>query len=233
MLAAPVRPRTGGQTLPMMRRITVRRVDPAASRTAVSSLSRRYPAASTSSDERPAVGGRAPDGPLDLCRIAAQRLGGGHREHDLARLRRQQRAVGPRGQVLQHDPAVGDHGRRFLAQVGVYRAAVRELDDAVEGRDIGTVVAPAAGLKVYLTADPSARAARRSAELTASHQRDLASVEESLRRRDKYDSTRATAPLAAADDAVVLDSTDLTLDEVVTSIVTLARSRVSASEVSR
>jgi CMP/dCMP kinase len=93
----------------------------------------------------------------------------------------------------------------------------------VEGRDIGTVVAPDAHLKIFLTADPSARAVRRSAELTNAHDRDLSSVEAALRRRDAYDSRRATSPLSAADDAVLIDSTSMTLDEVVSSIVALAR----------
>jgi cytidylate kinase len=84
----------------------------------------------------------------------------------------------------------------------------------VEGRDIGTVVAPGAALKVYLSADPKARAKRRAAELAADQKRDLAHVEQTLVRRDANDSSRATAPLAAADDAVLLDTTDLTLDEV-------------------
>jgi cytidylate kinase len=89
-------------------------------------------------------------------------------------------------------------------------------------------VAPEAALKVYLSADPSARAKRRAAELAADQKRDLAHVEQTLVRRDAYDSSRATAPLAAADDAVLLDTTDLTLDEVIARIVELARSRVPA-----
>ena len=92
----------------------------------------------------------------------------------------------------------------------------------VEGRDIGTVVAPDAGLKIYLVADAAARAERRSAELTDQHERDVASVEAALLRRDVLDSTRAASPLAAASDAVVLDTTYLTLGEVIGAIVELA-----------
>ena len=109
-----------------------------------------------------------------------------------------------------------DQQRRIIGAGGI----------VVEGRDIGTVVAPEAALKVYLSADPSARAKRRAAELAADQKRDLAHVEQTLVRRDAYDSSRATAPLAAADDAVLLDTTDLTLDEVIARIVELARSRV-------
>ncbi len=90
----------------------------------------------------------------------------------------------------------------------------------VEGRDIGTVVAPDAPLKVYLVADPEARAARRAAELGGA---DATATQESLARRDQIDSTRAASPLTQADDAVVVDGTHLTLDEVIEHIVGLAR----------
>lgn len=92
----------------------------------------------------------------------------------------------------------------------------------VEGRDIGTVVAPDAPLKIYLVADTAARAARRAAELGVV---DTALTEASLTRRDTIDSTRAASPLLQADDAVVVDSTHRTLDEVVEHIVELARER--------
>ena len=91
----------------------------------------------------------------------------------------------------------------------------------VEGRDIGSVVWPQAEVKVYLSADPDARAARRSAEQGGT---DLASTQQSLLERDRIDSGRATAPLTMADGAVHVDSTHLTLDEVVETIVALARS---------
>lgn len=102
------------------------------------------------------------------------------------------------------------------------RAIIGDGGIVVEGRDIGTVVAPDAPLKIYLIADPSARAARRSAELSADRAQDVSLVQADLIRRDSVDSTRATSPLSAADDAVVVDSTDLSLDEVVATIVDLA-----------
>jgi cytidylate kinase len=105
------------------------------------------------------------------------------------------------------------------------RAIIGRGGIVVEGRDIGTVVAPNAQLKVYLTADPSARAQRRSAEMSAEQSRDLATVEADLLRRDRHDSTRTASPLAAADDAVVLDTTELTLAEVIERVVALARER--------
>ncbi|HEU5108498.1 MAG TPA: (d)CMP kinase [Micromonosporaceae bacterium] len=81
----------------------------------------------------------------------------------------------------------------------------------VEGRDIGTVVAPDADLKVFLTASADARAQRRSAENAA----DVSATAADLARRDRLDSTRTASPLRRADDAVVLDTTALGIDEVV------------------
>ena len=86
----------------------------------------------------------------------------------------------------------------------------------VEGRDIGSTVAPDADVKVYLTADAAARAQRRAAEEGGS---DLAATQSSLLARDQIDSTRTTSPLTMADGAVHLDTTPYTLDEVVDLIV--------------
>lgn len=88
----------------------------------------------------------------------------------------------------------------------------------VEGRDIGTVVAPDAAVKVYLTADPAARAARRSAEMSGA---DVAATQADLARRDTLDSGRATAPLSMADDAHHIDTTPYTLEQVVDQVVAL------------
>jgi cytidylate kinase len=92
----------------------------------------------------------------------------------------------------------------------------------VEGRDIGTVVAPDADVKVFLTADASARAARRTAEEGGS---DVAATESSLLARDRIDSTRTASPLTMAEDAVHVDSTPYTLEEVVDLIVGLVGAR--------
>lgn len=86
----------------------------------------------------------------------------------------------------------------------------------LEGRDIGTVVFPNAELKVYLTARPEVRAERRAAEVT---DLDYATVAADIARRDAYDSGRATSPLQQADDSVEVDTSDLTLDEIVEEIV--------------
>jgi cytidylate kinase len=90
----------------------------------------------------------------------------------------------------------------------------------VEGRDIGTVVAPGAAVKIYLTASPEVRAQRRSKELTGA---SVSSTQADMARRDRLDSTRTTNPLARADDAVEVDTTSLGLTEVITEIVQIAK----------
>ncbi|HEY5886882.1 MAG TPA: (d)CMP kinase, partial [Acidimicrobiales bacterium] len=87
----------------------------------------------------------------------------------------------------------------------------------VEGRDIGTVVFPDATLKVFLTARADVRAERRSQEVT---DLDYETVAADLARRDTLDEGREDSPLAQADDALVLDTTGLSIDEVVASLVT-------------
>ncbi|GAA3948439.1 (d)CMP kinase [Actinoplanes auranticolor] len=94
----------------------------------------------------------------------------------------------------------------------------------VEGRDIATVVAPDADLKVYLTASAAARAQRRSAEDAT----DVAATEADLNRRDKLDSSRAVDPLRQADDAVTLDTTGMGIDEVVATLLSMLNSKVSS-----
>jgi cytidylate kinase len=84
----------------------------------------------------------------------------------------------------------------------------------MDGRDIGTVVFPDAQLKLFMTADPLVRAERRFKELTAKNpDLTLEDVFENLAHRDYQDTTRAESPLTRADDAVILDNTDLTPDE--------------------
>jgi cytidylate kinase len=94
----------------------------------------------------------------------------------------------------------------------------------VEGRDIATVVAPDASLKVYLTASAAARAERRSAEDAS----DVAATRADLERRDKFDSSRAADPLRQASDAIEVDTTGLGIDEVVARLLDLLNSKVSS-----
>lgn len=98
----------------------------------------------------------------------------------------------------------------------------------VEGRDIGTTVLPDADLKIFLTASAEARAARRSGELGGKEAADLAATRDALIKRDAADSGRKTSPLAKADDAVEVDTTDLTLQQVIECVVTLVEERRSA-----
>ena len=94
------------------------------------------------------------------------------------------------------------------------------------GRDIGTVVFPEAPLKIYLDASPEVRAQRRCQELQArGEEADYQTILEGVRQRDAIDSTRATAPLRIPDDAVVIDTDHMDIDQVVEAIVRLAHQR--------
>jgi len=108
--------------------------------------------------------------------------------------------------------------------VDLQQAAIADAEAGpgivVEGRDIASTVAPDAPVKIYLTADAAARAARRAAEEGGS---DVAATEASLRARDTIDSGRATSPLTRVDGAVHVDTTSLTLAQVVEQVVALAR----------
>ena len=96
----------------------------------------------------------------------------------------------------------------------------------VEGRDIGSVVAPDAPLKVYLTASEEVRASRREAQdRKAGRTADHATVLADVRRRDRLDSTRKTSPLYAAPDALVVDTDDLPVDAVLTELLRLVEER--------
>jgi cytidylate kinase len=123
-------------------------------------------------------------------------------------------------------PSVSEAASRVAADPGVrevivakQRALIAEGDWVVEGRDIGTVVAPNADVKVFLTASPHERARRRARELGGDPEQVLA---EQLR-RDERDSTRVESPLRPAPGAHTLDSSDLSLDAVVSRIAELAR----------
>jgi cytidylate kinase len=96
----------------------------------------------------------------------------------------------------------------------------------VEGRDIGSVVAPDAPVKLYLSADAEARAVRRAAEAGG----DVVATHESLLARDRIDSGRTTAPLTMADGAVHIDTTPYSLDEVISQVVALVEAVSEASK---
>ncbi|MFF3764355.1 (d)CMP kinase [Streptomyces sp. NPDC001922] len=118
--------------------------------------------------------------------------------------------------------------RARLTELQRSTAAAAERGIVVEGRDIGTTVLPDADLKIFLTASPEARAARRSGELKGKDATDLASTREALVKRDAADSGRKTSPLAKADDAVEVDTTELTLEQVIECVVTLVEEKRTA-----
>jgi cytidylate kinase len=105
-------------------------------------------------------------------------------------------------------------------------AAAASTGIVVEGRDIGTTVFPAATVKIFLTASPEARAARRSGELKGAL--SVAETRAALIERDAADSGRVTSPLARADDAIEVDTTLLSLDQVVECVVALVEEKRAA-----
>jgi len=95
-------------------------------------------------------------------------------------------------------------------------------EGVVEGRDIGTVVFPEAALKIFLTASPDVRARRRAGDGVL----DVDAAAANIAERDRIDSTRDDSPLIEAEDAVVVDTSDLTIDQVVDLIVAVAKERL-------
>ena len=129
-----------------------------------------------------------------------------------------------------------DHAAARVARLPAVRAALvarqRALGDAgrvvMEGRDIGTVVFPDAPLKVYLDASAEERARRRSTDAahTGSQRDSVAGLKSEMAARDQSDSTRPVAPLAIAGDAVYIDTTSMSIDDVVRQVVGLVRERL-------
>ena len=114
------------------------------------------------------------------------------------------------------------------AMVAKQRVMGERSSVVMEGRDIGTVVFPAADVKIYLDADPRERVRRRLADVRASGEAiPEGALAAQMKERDQRDSTRADGPLAQAPDAAYLDSTVLTLEEVEEAILKLVRSRVT------
>jgi cytidylate kinase len=106
--------------------------------------------------------------------------------------------------------------------VALQRELIGDGGIVVEGRDIGAVVAPGADLKVFLTAESAERAARRHAE-TGGSADQVSLTEADLARRDTLDSTRTASPLTQAADAVVVDTTELGLEDVIDRIVAMVK----------
>lgn len=117
-------------------------------------------------------------------------------------------------------PEISEGASRVSVLPGVRKAllglqrAIGAMGCVAEGRDMGTVVFPDAPFKFFVTADLAARAARRRADLEGASPSELSAVQAELVSRDARDSSRAAAPLARADDAVLVDTTALDPDEV-------------------
>ncbi|MGP3967583.1 (d)CMP kinase [Streptomyces sp. 6N223] len=113
-------------------------------------------------------------------------------------------------------------------QRSIAAGAAAGVGIVVEGRDIGTTVLPAADAKIFLTASPEARAARRSAELAGQGGvagADVSATREALARRDAADAGRQASPMAKADDATEVDTTELTLEQVIERVISLVEQR--------
>lgn len=116
--------------------------------------------------------------------------------------------------------------REFL--LDFQRKQAREHNVVMDGRDIGTVVLPRAGVKIFLTAAPEARARRRTAELLQRGQdADFDEILREIRQRDEQDKNRPVAPLRQAEDAALLDTTNLDLKGSLEALLTLVRERLS------
>jgi cytidylate kinase len=118
---------------------------------------------------------------------------------------------------------VAAHAEVRKALLGKQRELIGAGDWVVEGRDIGTVVAPDAAIKVFLTADPAERARRRAAELRRRGiEAEAEDVHRAIEQRDLLDSTRSAAPLRPADDAVTIDTTGMDAGQVIERVAGLA-----------
>ncbi|MRX50273.1 (d)CMP kinase [Paracoccus sp. S-4012] len=191
-----------------------------------------------------AIDGPAAAGKGTIARAVAERFGFHHLDTGLL-----YRAVGVKG----GDPAAaaagltpadlerGDLRSAEAGQLASRVAAIPEVRDALttfqrrfaaqepgavlDGRDIGTVICPDAAVKIYVIADDQTRAARRAAELGA----DPAEMLAQLRERDTRDGARAAAPLRPAEDAVILDTTAMTIAQAVAAAVALVSERRAAA----
>ena len=131
--------------------------------------------------------------------------------------------------VTRAVPVVAAHPEVRAALVERQRAAASERDVVMEGRDIGSVVVPDATLKVFLTASLQERARRRTSELGLGDSKEgRADVEATIAARDEADSRRAASPLQKPADAVEIDTTGRSIDEITEAIVHLVRQRVGA-----
>ena len=118
-------------------------------------------------------------------------------------------------------PVVRKHLFELQMSMGLEKAAV------FEGRDMGTVVFPDADVKFFLNASTRTRARRRFAELPSNSAQTLDDVERDIKQRDQNDSTRELAPLKPAEDAIIIDSTDLSVSQVVEMMVSHIKQKIA------
>lgn len=127
--------------------------------------------------------------------------------------------VGNMASVSSANPKV----REKLVQL--QKELAKKTDVVMDGRDIGTCVLPEADVKIYLTASSKVRAQRRYEELKAKGENcDIEKIEADIIERDHRDMTREISPLKQAEDAVLLDSSNMTIEEVVDAVISLCRS---------
>lgn len=129
-------------------------------------------------------------------------------------------------EVTRNVSALSAHPRVRTVIVDMQRRWVQDQGGAavVEGRDIGTVVFPDAPVKIYLTASPLVRARRRAGDAEAQG-RTVEEIAAAIEARDHADSTRTASPLRPADDATVIDTSELSIEEVVESIISIVEGR--------
>ena len=130
-------------------------------------------------------------------------------------------------EVAQKASLVSAHGVVREALLDMQREVAQKHNVIMDGRDIGTVVLPRAAVKIYLTASAEVRAKRRTDELIAKGQKaDYATVLKEIQQRDYQDSHRTIAPLKQAKDAVLLDTSDLTPEQVIEKAKQIVREKL-------
>lgn len=134
-------------------------------------------------------------------------------------------------QVTREVSLVAKHPKVRALMVKLQQGMAAKENVVMDGRDIGTHVLPHADVKIFLTASIEERAIRRYKELMEKgHQPDLEELKQEIATRDKLDSERETAPLKCAEDAIILDSTGLTIPQVVEQIVGIYKNRHRPNE---
>lgn len=130
------------------------------------------------------------------------------------------------GNMASVSSANGEVRRKLVA---LQQKLAGETDVVMDGRDIGTEVLPDAGVKIYLTASVHTRAVRRYQELREKGEKVfLEKIENDIQKRDEQDKNRENSPLRQAEDAVLVDSSEMTVDQVVEKILTIYRERETA-----